>query len=231
MDGILLVDKPKGWSSFDVIRKLRSVTGFRKIGHAGTLDPMATGLLILLFGNTTKQAGRFLKLDKVYEAEISLGKTSTTDDAEGQLQTISDQPAYRTGRKPTLGKIDEVLQTFTGTTSQTPPSFSAIKVGGQRAYKLARKGAEVALQARPVTVHSLALKSYKYPKLQIETHVGSGTYIRSLARDIGQKLGSGAYLSGLRRTRIGEFSIRQAVQPDRLSKAAVEAALKLIERV
>lgn len=205
-----------------MIRKLRATTGFKKIGHAGTLDPMARGLLILLFGEATKQAGEFLKLDKTYEAEITLGQNSSTDDGEGQLSKVSAQ-------QPSRKDIETILKTFIGTISQTPPAFSAIKVNGQRAYKLARSGQAPIMETREVQIHAIKLNAYDYPKLQIETHVGSGTYIRSLARDIGQKLGTGAYLSGLRRTRIGKFSIGESISPDSVSRDEIAQVMKLIE--
>lgn len=215
-DGILLVDKPAGWTSFDVVAKIRSQIRHSytekgekptkrqlKVGHAGTLDPFATGLLVLLMGDATKKATEFLKLDKVYEATIYLGKTSTTGDPEGELTGVSDI-------HPTRASIEDVLKKFTGSVRQRPPIFSAIKINGQRAYKLARDGKEVELPERVVAIYSLELLEYEYPFLKVRTHVSSGTYIRSLAVDIGAALETGAYCSELRRTSIGSWDIKEA---------------------
>ena len=215
-DGVVLIDKPAGWTSFDVVAKIRghirrgyTKQGIKptkrqlKVGHAGTLDPFATGLLVILLGDATKKATEFLKLDKVYEAEIILGKESTTGDPEGELTAVSDT-------KPTTEEVQAVLAAFTGEIRQRPPIFSAIKINGRRAYKLARDGKEVEIPERTVTIHSLELLDYTYPSLKIRTHVGSGTYIRSLAVDIGRALGTGAYCKTLRRTRIADWSIDDA---------------------
>ena len=217
-DGVVLIDKPAGWTSFDVVAKIRghirrgyTKQGIKptkrqlKVGHAGTLDPFATGLLVILLGDATKKATEFLKLDKVYEAEIILGKESTTGDPEGELTAVSDT-------KPTTEEVQAVLAAFTGEIRQRPPIFSAIKINGRRAYKLARDGKEVGVPERTVTIHSLELLDYTYPSLKIRTHVGSGTYIRSLAVDIGRALGTGAYCGALRRTRIADWSIDDAEQ-------------------
>ena len=208
MDGILLVIKPAGISSFGVVARVRGLikaqTGQKiKIGHTGTLDPFATGLLILVLGKYTKRAGEFSKLDKTYEAQIKLGQTSTTGDPEGEITEVSD-------RRPAKAEIKAALSEFVGQISQTPPAFSAIKVGGQRAYKLARVGKNIELKARQVQIHSVKLLNYDYPLVRVEAHVGSGTYIRSLAEDIGKELGTGAYLSVLRRTKVGKFDIKEA---------------------
>lgn len=215
-EDILLVDKPAGWTSFDVVAKIRS--GIRavyrahgekptkrqlRVGHAGTLDPFATGLLIVLRGDSCKRAGEFLKLDKVYEATIHLGKTSTTGDPEGELTDISDYP-------PSLQEVSDVLARFTGTIMQTPPAYSAIKINGRRAYQLAREGKEVAVPEREVIIYSLELIEYTYPEIRVRAHVGSGTYIRSLAEDIGTALGTGAYCAELRRTMVGKWQLDQA---------------------
>ncbi len=215
-DSILLIDKPAGWTSFDVVAKIRGAIrrsytskGLKptkrqlKVGHAGTLDPFATGLLIVLLGDATKKADEFLKLDKVYEATITLGATSSTGDPEGEITPVSSEV-------PTEETIEAALKQFVGEIQQRPPSFSAIKVNGQRAYKLARKGQEVEIPLRTVTIHSIELLSYSYPELKIRTHVGSGTYIRSLAVDVGGKLGTGAYCSQLRRTAIAGYGLKEA---------------------
>jgi tRNA pseudouridine55 synthase len=208
VDGILLVDKPTGWTSHDVVAKVRSIIRFQsgqkvKVGHTGTLDPFATGLLILVVGPYTKRAAEFSKLDKTYKAELTLGKISTTGDIEGEIRPKSD-------KKPTEDEIRAVLSRFLGQISQTPHPYSAVKVGGQRAYKVARAGKTVEIGPRKVTIYSISDVKYAYPKLSFTISVSSGTYIRSLAEDIGEKLGTGAYLLTLRRTKIGRFDLKDA---------------------
>lgn len=218
MNGLLVVDKPVGISSFDVIRQLRRITGVRKIGHTGTLDPLASGVMILLFGEACKRAGEYSKLDKVYQAQLTLGATSSTGDGEGEKTTVSD-------RQPTASEVEAALKLFAGPITQTPPVYSAIKIGGQEAYKRARRGETVAMPTRQVMVHSLKLIDYNYPIVKLEADVSSGTYIRTLAEDIGSKLGTGAYLSGLIRTRVGEFELGQAIDLD-ANREKVRAGLK-----
>jgi tRNA pseudouridine55 synthase len=213
LSGYLLLDKPTGWTSHDVVAKIRSVlkkeTGQKvKVGHTGTLDPFATGLLIIVVGNYTKRASEFSKLDKIYEAEFTLGSVSSTGDPEGEITKKSD-------KKPPKQEIEEVLNSFVGEIEQVPHRFSAMKIDGQRAYKLARAGKEVKLEPRKVKVYSLQIANYSYPKIKIVTEVSSGTYIRSLAEDIGQKLSTGAYLSALRRTEVANYSINEAMTIDK----------------
>jgi tRNA pseudouridine55 synthase len=213
MQGVLLVDKPAGWTSFDVVNYVRRIVATAegkkpkhvKVGHTGTLDPAATGLLVLLIGKDyTRRAAEFSKLDKTYDVTMKLGSSSTTGDSEGEITSVS-------GTTPTLEVVQEALQRFTGQIEQVPPQFSAIKINGQRAYKLARAGKEVTLAARPVTIHSNELTSYEYPLVKFRASVSSGTYIRSLVEDLGKELGAGAYMSDLRRTVVGKFSIGDAV--------------------
>jgi tRNA pseudouridine55 synthase len=224
MDGLLLVDKPAGWTSFDVVNKVRRTvqlsplnTSNKKrfpVGHTGTLDPLATGLLVLLLGKSTTQAMSLTKLDKTYEVVMKLGETSTTGDGEGEKILVSD-------RQPTREEIEAACARFVGDTMQTPPAFSAIKINGQRAYKLARAGKAPELAARPVHIAGLSLTAYNYPFVRFTTDVSSGTYIRSLVEDIGNVLKTGAYMSGLRRTRVGKFQIEAAVQMDGLTDQAI----------
>lgn len=207
-DGILLIDKPADMTSFGVVARVRRVLSEQngkktKVGHTGTLDPFATGLMILCVGKETKKAMTYTKLDKVYEATFRLGQTSTTGDPEGDVSDISD-------RQPSRDEIDEALEKFKGEITQRPPIYSALKINGQRAYTLARQGKEVEIPERQVTIHSLEVINYAYPELKIRTHVSSGTYIRSLAEDIGEALGVGAYCTQLRRTSISEWDIEQA---------------------
>ena len=209
-DSIVLVDKPAGITSFGVVarirRRLSEQLGKKaKVGHTGTLDPFATGLMIIVTGKECKNAGTYTKLDKVYEATIRLGQKSTTGDPEGELTDISD-------KVPTLDEVNAALRQFVGDIQQRPPIYSAIKINGQRAYKLARKGVEVEVPLRTVSIYSNDLIEYSYPDLRIRAHVGSGTYIRTLAEDIGELLGTGAYCSQLRRTRIAEWSVEDALQ-------------------
>jgi tRNA pseudouridine55 synthase len=180
---------------------------------------MATGLLVLAIGSYTKKVPELTKQDKVYEATVTLGLTSNTDDAEGSLTWVAD-------RKPGLEEISAALHDFVGTLQQVPPQFSAIKVGGVRSYDDARKGKKVKLEPRTITIYSISDISYTYPTVSFVVHVGSGTYIRSLARDLGEKLGVGAYLSALRRTSVGAYTISDAISPDNLSSD--EIARKLL---
>jgi len=207
-DGTILIDKPAGLTSFGVVARVRRVLTQRagkkvKVGHTGTLDPFATGLMILVTGKECKNAGQYSKLDKVYEATFRLGQVSTTGDPEGELTDVSD-------RQPAREEVESALGRFRGEISQKPPIFSAIKIAGQRAYKLARDGKEVEIPSRQVTVYSLELMAYAYPELTIRTHVSSGTYIRSLAVDIGEALGTGAYCTQLRRTKIADWRVEDA---------------------
>lgn len=207
-DGILLIDKPTDMTSFGVVARVRRVLSDQngkkmKVGHCGTLDPFATGLLILCVGKECKNAGSYTKLDKVYEATVRLGQTSNTGDPEGEITDVSNQ-------QPSHDEVTNVLKNFVGDIKQTPPVHSAIKINGQRAYHLARQGKEVEMPERTVTIHSLDIVDYQYPELKIRTHVSSGTYIRSLAQDIGTALGTGAYCRELRRTKIADWDVQNA---------------------
>lgn len=208
MNKIVLIDKPTGMTSFGVVarlrRKISEQVGHKvKVGHTGTLDPFATGLMILLVGKATKRSDEFLKLDKWYEATICLGKVSSTGDPEGELTDVSADI-------PTKEQICQTITQFIGEIKQTPPAFSAIKIDGQRAYKLARQGKTVDMPSRSVQIYALELVDYNYPILKIKTHVSSGTYIRTLAEDIGKSLGTGAYCQELRRTKIAEYDVDDA---------------------
>ncbi|MFZ3010039.1 MAG: tRNA pseudouridine(55) synthase TruB [Candidatus Microsaccharimonas sp.] len=207
-DSVLLIDKPSNMTSFGVVarvrRRLSEQLGKKaKVGHTGTLDPFATGLMIIVTGKECRNAGNYSKLDKVYEATIHLGQTSTTGDPEGELTQVSE-------RQPSLGEVRAVLEPFHGEITQRPPIYSAIKINGERAYKLARRGEVVEVPERTVTIYSLDLIEYDYPYLKIRTHVSSGTYIRTLAEDIGKRLETGAYCEQLRRTKIADWSVEDA---------------------
>ncbi len=206
-----MVDKPSGWTSFDIVAKVRGTlkrSGIAKpkVGHTGTLDPLATGLLVLLIGDYTKKATDLSKVDKTYEVTMWLGQTSTTGDNEGKKIPVSD-------REPANEEIEDALKQFIGEIEQTPPAYSAIKVDGQRAYKLARAGKEVKLEPRKVKIYSLELFDYTYPEVKFVARVSTGTYIRSLVEDIGKELETGAYMSALRRTEVGNYLITQAINP------------------
>lgn len=220
MNGLLLINKPKGITSFDVIRQLRRITGVKKIGHAGTLDPLATGLMLMLFGTACKQAQQFSKLDKTYVAELTLGANSSTGDAEGELMAVSD-------RVPTLAEVEAALKRFVGGIEQTPSIYSAIKIDGKEAYKYARAGQAVEVPSRKVTINSIKLLDYNYPILKLEADVSSGTYIRSLAEDIGKVLETGAYLSGLERTRVGDFELSDALELNQTPDRYIDKLIKI----
>ena len=211
----LLVDKPKGMTSHDVVDRLRTITGERRVGHAGTLDPNATGLLIVGIGReSTKKLGKISKdTRKTYMAEIVLGEERDTDDSEGKV-VLKAKGVLPPGRK----EVVKILREFLGEQEQIPPKYSAIKLKGKKAYELARKGMKFTLIPRKVFVHRINLIRYKYPNLEIEVEVSAGTYIRALARDIGRKLGIWAYLSELRRTKIGEYFVEDAVSLEKLTR-------------
>ena len=250
---ILLVDKPAGLSSFAAVARVRrilteqlradyAVRGLTapkraKVGHAGTLDPFATGLLICLLGKGTKKASEYLKKDKRYEATICLGKVSTTGDVEGRISETctfgvpvgrpvvtgdlptcpprwSDRPPK--AQAPDISYIESVVKSFRGKIRQRVPAYSAVKINGRRAYDLARKGIEVEMPEREVEIYEISVVDYQWPYLKIDCKVSSGTYIRALGEDIGEALGVGGYLTELRRTEIGDFSVKDAVTLEEL---------------
>ncbi|HEY1064341.1 MAG TPA: tRNA pseudouridine(55) synthase TruB [Candidatus Saccharimonadales bacterium] len=231
MQGILLIDKPSGWTSFDAVNYVRRIVaqieGKKpkncKVGHTGTLDPLATGLLVILVGKEyTRRAGELSKQDKTYEVTMKLGQISTTGDEEGEKTAVSDTV-------PTESAVQEALESLQGQIMQVPPAFSAMKVNGQRAYKLAREGKAVELEARPVTIYYNTFTSYEYPLVKFTSRVGSGTYIRSLVEDIGSRLGTGAYMSDLRRTSIAEYRVADAVEPTALTAETISTSLLTLE--
>lgn len=223
--GFLLVDKPRGITSHDAVDHIRRRFRTREVGHAGTLDPMATGLLILGVGAATKKLGDILGLPKTYEAEITLGAVSTTDDGEGKItESGIVNGEYR---MPSRVDVERVLESFTGTIKQVPPVYSAIKVRGVPAHRRVRRGESVTLPPRLITIHTLDLLVYTYPLLRIRCDVSSGTYVRALARDIGEKLGCGGYLSALRRMAIGPFLLQDAVSLSALGPGHLCSSLDL----
>lgn len=213
MDQLLLIDKPAGWTSHDVVAKLRGILHTRRIGHAGTLDPFATGLLIVGVGKATKELTALVGTDKTYEATAKLGWTSTTFDPEGELTHTEN------AKRPTIDDIAEAFKKFTGSYEQKAPLFSAKKIGGKKLYDLARAGTatEDMRPTKRITIHSIQLVDYEWPFLKFQVSCSSGTYIRSLADDIGRELGCGAYLEQLRRTRVGDFKIEDATTVEALA--------------
>lgn len=227
VQGILLVDKPSGWTSFDVVNYVRKMVAQAegkkpkntKVGHTGTLDPLATGLLVLLIGKEyTRRASEFSKLDKTYEVVARLGQISTTGDEEGEKRVVSDKvPAHE--------EVESALAEFVGEISQTPPQYSAIKINGQRAYDLARKGKVAEIEPRKVRIDRIELTKYEYPDASFVCDVSSGTYIRSLVEDIGQELKTGAYTTALRRTKVGQFDIKDATSVKELDSEVIAARI------
>ena len=216
----MIANKPKGWTSHDVVAKVRRLAGQKRVGHAGTLDPMAEGVLPILLGRATRLADYIQLGRKTYVATVQLGTATDTDDAEGTV--IAESPI------PPLSQhlLEQTLSAFRGEISQTPPQYSALKVGGQRAYALARAGGEVALAARPVTIDDLQLQTWSATELSLEVTCSKGTYIRALARDIAVALGTVGHLTRLIRTRVGPFHIEDALTPDELaSRELAEAVL------
>jgi tRNA pseudouridine55 synthase len=211
-EGFLLVDKPLDWTSHDVVAKLRGVTGIKKIGHGGTLDPKATGLLVIGIGKATKQLERYVQGEKTYVATVRLGQTSTTDDSEGELENGPSAVP------PDEKRIIEVLEGFHGEQQQLPPAFSALKTGGRKHYELARAGKEVIREPRAITIYEVELVHAGYPDVSFRCRVSKGTYIRSIARDLGEKLGTGGYLAALRRESVGDLTLTNAVTLEELQE-------------
>lgn len=218
--GVLLIDKPEGCTSHDVVAEVRRILHERSVGHLGTLDPMATGLLPLVVGRKAlKIVEFFLHREKSYEALLRLGAVSSTYDREGVIDVVPPRTGWS---PPSTTQLQEVLQSkFIGSCSQLPPSHSAIRVAGQRAYVLARRGRPPPLERRQVHIFAVRILSYVYPDLRLAIDCGAGTYIRSLAHDLGQILRCGAYLQGLRRTRVGDWGVAEARRLPRISWADV----------
>jgi tRNA pseudouridine55 synthase len=225
--GILNVDKPPGCSSARVVGQVkRLLPRGTKIGHAGTLDPFATGVLLLLVGKATKQCERLMDQPKQYEATVKFGATTETEDPE-----TPEQPWQRSDPAtppPTREQVEQALRSFVGEISQTPPVYSAMKVGGRRAYDLARKGEVVEMQPRIVKVYAAELLDYAWPFARLRIDCGRGTYIRSIARDLGAALDVGGYLTELRRTRVGVYDVTAAVKPEALPGLSPEELSKLL---
>lgn len=210
--GVLLVDKPEGWTSFDVVKKIRGMFRLKKVGHAGTLDPLATGLLILASERMTRKIDLFQALEKTYEGTCILGAMTTSFDA--------DTPIIETKQIDGISKetLTEATRSFVGSIEQLPPMYSAVKVQGQRLYKLARKGVEIERSPRTVTISEFTILDAQLPEVTFRVRCSKGTYVRTLIHDLGQALGCGAYLKSLQRTAIGLFHIEEAWTIERLAQ-------------
>lgn len=223
-DGIINLDKPPSLTSARAVDRIKRVLPRgTKVGHAGTLDPFATGVLLVLVGKATKWSERLMDQPKEYETTIKLGATTETDDLE------AEEIAYPNAAEPSRAAIESALAALTGIVQQRPPDFSAMKVAGHRAYQLARSGNPVELQARPVRIDAIEILDWHWPLLKLRIACGRGTYIRSIARDLGEALKTGGYLTQLRRTRIGRFTASEAIPLDQLSAAGIEKVLHLLD--
>jgi len=214
ISGVLVIDKPVGMTSHDVVQAIRLGTGIRRAGHTGTLDPRASGVLVILVGPAVRLSEYVSASDKRYQAVIRLGASTDTYDADGRFTQQTSAPVNITEQQ-----FEETLKQFVGEIEQTPPPYSAVKVQGRRAYDMARQGEEVDLAPRKITVHHLEVLEWAPPEVVVDVHCSSGTYVRSLANDMGNALGCGAYLVGLRRTKSGRFSLRDATPLRKLQEA------------
>jgi tRNA pseudouridine55 synthase len=217
--GLLNVNKPSGVTSRRVVDKVKRLIKPSKVGHAGTLDPLASGVLVLGVGQATRLVEYVQRMPKRYRATFLLGVTSTTEDVEGDMTPLVDPP------RPTREQLECAAAKWTGQIQQRPPAFSAIKVAGRRAYARARAGETVELTPRTIHVHRLEIVAFEYPELKLEIACGSGTYVRSLGRDLAHSVGTGAVMSGLERTAIGRFSIDDALSPDQLTRETLDGHL------
>lgn len=223
MDGIIVVDKPKGWTSFDVCAKLRNLTRTKKVGHSGTLDPMATGVLVLFLGKATKAIQNYVAADKEYEGEMTLGVRTDTMDAEGKVVMTNDK--FQNSNKI---QIEEIFKRYMGKQKQKPPMFSAKKINGKKLYELARKGIEIDRPDKDIKIHNLDLLEIYDDKIRFKVKCSKGTYVRVLVNDIGDDLGCGAHLSALRRTAAGELKIEQAHTMDQIITLSADDKLATI---
>ncbi len=205
MNGILIIDKPSGMTSHDVVQKIRHKFHMRRVGHAGTLDPLATGILVLLLGKATKLSNRFLDCDKAYAATMRLGTVTDTADIEGEV--LSTRPYDSV----TPERLEDVMKNFRGEQDQLPPMYSAVRFKGKKLYELARQGIEVERQPRRVTIHQLRVESFSLPDVQFYMECSKGTYVRQLAADVGERLGCGACITQIRRVKSGSFVIQEAL--------------------
>ena len=229
-NGFIVLDKPEGLSSMTAIAILRRKAGGLKTGHAGTLDPLATGVLVAALGKATKSISRIMDTTKRYRTSIDLGAFTTTDDREGAREEV------QVATPPELQLIEQTLDSFRGHSMQRPPAYSAMKVGGRRAYQLARAGKEVKLEPRAVMAHEIRVDRYAWPRLELELHVDKGFYVRSLARQLGEALQTGGFCESIRRTAVGPFDLAMAHDPEKLPDPLpldllidVDSAIRLVD--
>lgn len=215
MQGVVFIDKPKGITSFDVVRKIRQKLKIKKVGHCGTLDPLATGLLVILLGRSTKLFSAFSAFDKVYEATLELGVTTTTGDSQGDILHRSSVGDI------SIERIQEVFDEFKGASDQMPPMFSALKYKGKKLYEFARRGIEVPRKKRAITIHDLHVTALHVPCVDFYVHCSKGTYVRSLASDVGTRLGYGACIVKIRRVGIGSITIKDAITLDQFNESHI----------
>jgi tRNA pseudouridine55 synthase len=208
--GFIVLDKPEGLSSMTAIAILRRKAGGTKTGHAGTLDPLATGVLVAALGKATKSISQIMDTTKRYETRIDLAAFTSTDDREGEREEIV------VTNPPDIDLVERTLDRFRGTSMQRPPIYSAMKIGGRRAYQLARSGKQVSLEPRPVNAHEIRVQRYEWPYLELELHVDKGFYVRSLARELGEGLKTGGHCESIRRTAVGPFNLEMAHDPEKL---------------
>ena len=217
LHGILPLDKPLGITSMQAVARVRRLAGGARTGHAGTLDPLATGVLVLAIGKCTRQIESLMATEKRYLTEIDLTAFTTTDDVEGERTEVPLGSPGAAAAPPSRAELERMIAgRFTGTVMQRPPAFSAMKVGGRRAYAMARKGEAPELAPRPVTIHAATVTAYEWPRLALAVHCGKGTYVRSIARELGQALGTGGHCTMIRRTAVGGFTADRAVRLDDL---------------
>jgi len=205
MEGVIVINKPSGITSHDVVARIRKKFSIKKVGHAGTLDPLATGVLVVLVGKATKLSNQFVGFDKSYRSTMILGTTTDSADIEGEILKHATYDHIRES------DIEETFKKFTGNIEQVPPMYSAVKVGGKKLYELARKGIVIERQARSIVVNRLELESVELPEVKFFLDCSKGTYVRQIAEDIGRELGCGACITQIQRTKVGPFSIEQSV--------------------
>jgi len=220
MFGILNINKPEGWTSRDVVNRVHRLVKPAKAGHAGTLDPLATGVLVLCIGPATRLISYIQEMPKQYQATFQLGVSSPSDDTETETNPLPSPSV------PIMAEIEAQLPNFLGKIQQIPPAYSAVKIGGKRAYKLVRKGQQVEISPRTVEIYDLQITAYEYPRLEMTIRCGSGTYVRSLGRDLAESLGTAAVMSGLVRTSIGRFNIKDGLTLDQLSQEELTTKLQ-----
>lgn len=223
MDGILIVDKPQHFTSHDIVNLIRRRFNLKKVGHAGTLDPMATGVLVLLIGGCTKLSGSFMSDDKEYEATLVLGAVSDTGDAEGKIKETGNNVNF------SRDEVESAFNKFSGPIEQIPPMYSAVKLKGIKLYQLARKGIEVERKPRKILIKKLEITKYLPPEISFRLTCSKGTYVRQLAADIGDVLGCGAYLSRLKRVRSGRFELNDSLSLDELERYTLQDLEKRLQ--